>query len=100
MLLKDVLQILPLLMPKTLVDQFVFVWGCEQCIATSQFAHSIYFYLKDLDRVHLACRGLLYGDMDRTLLIDDEPNKAFRNSKWSRLFLEPFKGCELSKNKV
>jgi hypothetical protein len=34
MLLKDVLEILPLLMPKTFVDQFVFVWGHEQCIAT------------------------------------------------------------------
>jgi hypothetical protein len=29
MLLENVLEILPLLMPKTLVDQFVFVWGCE-----------------------------------------------------------------------
>jgi hypothetical protein len=34
MLLEDVLEILPLLMPKTLIDQFVFVWGREQCIAT------------------------------------------------------------------
>jgi hypothetical protein len=29
MLLEDVLEILALLMPKTLVDQFLFVWGCE-----------------------------------------------------------------------
>jgi hypothetical protein len=29
MLLESVLQILPLLMPKILIDQFVFVWGCE-----------------------------------------------------------------------
>ncbi len=34
MLLKDVLEILPLLMAKTFIDQFVFVWGHEQCIAT------------------------------------------------------------------
>jgi hypothetical protein len=34
MLLKDVLEILPLLMPKTFIDQFVFVWGHEQCITT------------------------------------------------------------------
>jgi hypothetical protein len=27
MLLKDVFEILPLLMPKTLIDQFVFIWG-------------------------------------------------------------------------
>jgi hypothetical protein len=47
MLLKNVLEIIPLLMPKTLIDQFVFVWGCEQCTTTSQFTHSIYYYLKD-----------------------------------------------------
>jgi len=29
MLLKDVLEILPFLMPKTLINQFVFVWGHE-----------------------------------------------------------------------
>jgi hypothetical protein len=66
MLLEDVFEILPLLMPKTLIDQIVFVWGCEQCIATmGQFTHSIYYYLKDLDRVHFACRGMPYGDMDQ-----------------------------------
>jgi hypothetical protein len=32
MLLEDVLQILPLLMPKTFVIQFVFVWGHEVCL--------------------------------------------------------------------
>jgi hypothetical protein len=31
MLLEDVLQILPLLMPKTFVTQFVFAWGHEVC---------------------------------------------------------------------
>ncbi len=60
----------------------------------------MYCYLKDLDRIHLACGGLPYGDRDQTLLIDDELRKAFRNPKWSGLFFEPFKGCELSKNKV
>jgi hypothetical protein len=25
---------------------------------------------------------------------------TLRNPKWSELFLEPFRGCELSKNKV
>jgi hypothetical protein len=34
MLLQNVLEILLLLMPKTLINQFVFVWGCEQCIST------------------------------------------------------------------
>jgi len=55
--------------------------------------------LKDLDQVHFACKGLPYGDRDQTLLIDDEPNKAFQNPKWSGLFLEPFRGCELSKKR-
>jgi hypothetical protein len=56
--------------------------------------------LKDLDQVHLAYKGLPYGHKDQILLIDDEPNKAFQNPKWSGLFLEPFRGRELSKNKV
>ncbi len=31
--------------------------------------------------------GLPYGKEDQTLLIDDEPNNVFQNSKWSGLFL-------------
>jgi hypothetical protein len=82
MLLENVLEILPLLMPKTFVDQFVCIWGCEQCTAiVGQFTHLIYYYLKDLDQVHLACRGLSYGHGDQTLFIDDEPSKALRNPK-------------------
>jgi hypothetical protein len=38
--------------------------------------------------------------MDQTLLIDEDLSKAFQNPKWSGLFLEPFKGHELSKTKV
>jgi hypothetical protein len=88
-------------MPKTLVDQFVFVWGHEQCIIImNQLTRSIYYYLKGLDQVHLACKGLFYGDRDQTLFIDDGPGKALQNLKWSGLFLEPFKGCDLFKNKV
>jgi hypothetical protein len=34
------------------------------------------------------------------MFIDDEPSKALQNPRWSKLFLEPFRGCELSKNKV
>jgi hypothetical protein len=34
------------------------------------------------------------------LFIDDEPSKTFQNPKWNGLFLESFKGCELSKTKV
>jgi hypothetical protein len=82
MLLEDVLEILLLLMPKTFIDEFVFVWGHEQCTTTtSQFTCLVYYYLKDLDQVHLAYRGLLYGDKDQTLLIDDAPSKARQNPK-------------------
>jgi hypothetical protein len=35
-----------------------------------------------------------------TLFINDEPSKTLQNPKWNGLFLESFKGCELSKNKV
>ncbi len=101
MLLEDVLEILPMLMPKTFIDQFVFVQGREQCTTTtSQFTHIVYYYLKDFDRVHLVCKGLPYGDRDQTLFIDDEPSKALYNPKWNELFLKPFRGRELSKNKV
>jgi hypothetical protein len=80
MLLKDVLEILPSLMPKTFSDQFVFVRGCEQCTTIiGQFTCSIYYYLKDLDWVHFAWRGLPYGDKDQTLFVDDELSKALRN---------------------
>ncbi len=48
-LLENVLEKLPLLMPKTLVNQFVFVQGRDQCIIImGQFTHSVYYYLKDL----------------------------------------------------
>jgi hypothetical protein len=95
MLFKDVFEILPLLMHKNLIDQFVFVWGCQQCITTmSQFTRLVYYYLKDLDRAQFACKGLPYVDKDQTLFIDDEPSKAFQNPKWSGFFLEPFERHE------
>ncbi len=94
------LKFLPLLMPKILLDQIVFVWGCKQCIVImGQFAYLIYYYLKDFDRVHLVCRGLPYGNKDQTLFIDDEPSKALWNPKWSKLFLESFRGRELLKKR-
>jgi hypothetical protein len=33
--------------------------------------------------VYFACWGLPYGKENQTLLIDDEPNKALRNSKFN-----------------
>jgi len=91
MKLKDVLEVFPMLMPKTFVGRFVFNWGCEQCSKISYIiSPSSYYYLKDLQQVYYACCGLVYGKEDQTLLIDDEPSKIFRNPKWNRLFLELF----------
>jgi hypothetical protein len=44
MLLEDVFEILPLSMPKNFIDQFVFIWGHEQCTPTTgQFTCLIYY---------------------------------------------------------
>jgi hypothetical protein len=51
-----------------------------------------YYYIKDLKHMYYACRGLLYGKEDQTLLIDNEPNKVLWNRMWSGFFLESFKG--------
>ncbi len=55
--------------------------------------------LKDLDRIHLACKGLPYGDKDQTLFIDDEPSKAFQNPKWNGLTLNHFEDVKYPKAK-
>jgi hypothetical protein len=58
MLLENVMHVLHLLVPQTFVDQFVFIWGCEQCTKTfGQLTTRTYYYLKDLNHVHFACRG-------------------------------------------
>jgi hypothetical protein len=35
MLLEDVMEVHPMLMPQVFVYQFVFIWGCEKCSITS-----------------------------------------------------------------
>jgi hypothetical protein len=56
MWLEGVMQVLPLLVPQTFVDQFVFIWGCEQCTKTfGQLNTWTYYYVRDLNRVYLAC---------------------------------------------
>jgi len=50
MFLEDVFKVLTLLMPKSLINQFVFVWGHEQSVAMmGQFIHINYYYIKNLD---------------------------------------------------
>jgi hypothetical protein len=70
------------------MNQFVFIWGHEQCSKmTSQISLGSHYYLKDLKFVYYGCRRLFYGKEDQTLLIDDELSKVLRNGKWSDLFL-------------
>jgi hypothetical protein len=53
MLLENVMEVLHLLMPKKFVDQFLFIFGHEQCTGTS--GQLTYYYLKDLNCVYSAC---------------------------------------------
>jgi hypothetical protein len=77
MLIEDVMEVFALLLPQDFIDQFVFIWGREQCLMTlGQLTTGNYYCLKDLSRVYFACRGLPYGKEDQTLLINDEPCKA------------------------
>jgi hypothetical protein len=74
---EDVLEVLPMLMVESFLDQFIFIWGREQCSQTSsEISPMSHYYLKDLKHVYYACHGKDYGE-DQTLLIDDEPNKVF-----------------------
>jgi len=98
---KDVLEVLPMYMLENFVDRFIFIWGHEQCSKTSsEISPRSHYYLKDLKCVYHGCHGLPYGKEDQTLFINDEFNKALRNSKWSGIFLESFRGQMLSNNKV
>jgi hypothetical protein len=77
MLIEDAMEVLTLLLRQDFIDQFVFIWGCEQCLMTSsQFMIENYYCLKDLSHVYYACQGLPYGKEDQTLFIDDELNKT------------------------
>ncbi len=101
MKLEDVLEVLPMLVPKNLLDLFVFIWGREQCSKTcGEISFESHYYLMDLKRVYYACRGLPYGKGDQTFLINNEPNKALQNLNWGVLYLESLKGQMLSNNKV
>jgi hypothetical protein len=45
MKLKDVLEVPPMLMPKTFVGWFVFIWGSEQCSKTFDIISSWFLLL-------------------------------------------------------
>jgi hypothetical protein len=49
MKLEDELEVLPMLILEIFLDQFVFIWGCEQCSNTSsEISPKSHYYLKDL----------------------------------------------------
>jgi hypothetical protein len=69
-----------MLVPKNLLDRFVFIWGREQCSKTcGEISLESHYYLKDLKQVYYACHGLPYGKEDQTFLINNEPNKATKS---------------------
>jgi hypothetical protein len=101
MKLEDVLEVLPMLMPKSFLDQFIFIWGHEQCSKMfGEISLKSHYYLKDMKCVYYACCGKDYGKDEQTWMIDNKLSKAHRNPKWIGLFLESFRGQMLSKNKV
>jgi hypothetical protein len=62
MLIEDVMEVLTLLLMQDFIDQFVFIWGHEQCsITLGQLTIRNYYCLKDLSRVYFAYRKLSYG---------------------------------------
>jgi hypothetical protein len=81
--LKDMLEVLPMLMFDNFVNQFVFIWGHEQCSKmSSEISPRSHYYLKDLKGMQYACHRLPYGEEDQTLLIDNEPSNAFWVPNW------------------
>jgi hypothetical protein len=87
MKLEDLLEVLPMFMLESFLDQFIFIWGHEYCSKTSnEISPKPHCYLKDLKHVYYACHGKDYGKEDQTLFIDDEPSKALWNLKWIGFF--------------
>jgi hypothetical protein len=80
MKLEDVLEVLSMLMFDHFMNQFVFIWGREQCSKMfSEISPGFHYYLKHLKDMQYACHRSTYGKEDQTLLIDNEPSKAFWN---------------------
>jgi hypothetical protein len=55
-LIEDVMEVFTLLLPQDFIDQFVFIWGCEQCSMTSnQLKARNYYCFKDINHMYSAC---------------------------------------------
>jgi hypothetical protein len=77
MKLENVLENLPMFMPKNFMDEFIFIWGCEQCSKTiGEISPKSRCYFKDLKDVYYGCHGLLYGKENQTLFIDDKLHRT------------------------
>jgi len=62
MLIEDVMEVFTLLLLQDFIDQFVFIWGREQCsMASSQFMTENYYCFKDLSCVILLVKDYPMG---------------------------------------
>jgi hypothetical protein len=65
MKLEDVLEVFPMLMPKSFLYRFIFISGLEQCSKMSgEISPGSHYYLKDLKHVYYVCHGKEYGKED------------------------------------
>jgi hypothetical protein len=100
MKLKDVFEILSLLMLKILWTNLCSFEEMNNVYYFWQNYNWVILLSEGLKHVYYACCGLPYEKEDQMLPIDHEPNKMFQNPKSNSLFIESFRGDMLSKNKV
>jgi hypothetical protein len=82
MKLEDVLEVLPMLMLENLLDQFVFIWGCEQCSKrSSEISPQVSLLFKGFETSVLYLPWTTLWEGGSNILIDDEPNKVLWNPK-------------------
>jgi len=59
---EDVLEVYLMLMLENFLDQFIFIWGHEQCYKIfGEISPKFHYYLNDLKCLYYACSGLPYG---------------------------------------
>ncbi len=102
MLLEDIQELLPLIMPRQFICKFVFVWVKERCSQMlGRITPTLIYYLKDLNITYLEFYSMFHHHIeDHVLLINDKPNKAICNSHYNCVFLESFKGQHLTKSNI
>ncbi len=100
MLLKDVVKVFPLLMPHICwsICFHLRMWTLLQNVGLN-YCMNILFVLIDLKYVYFVCQRLAYMKEYQALLIDDEVNKAFSNSKCSGISIQSFRRHKWSKKR-